>query len=276
MSIRWADGPSGGDAPRISIQVFHTPHRYQKHQPAFVRLLGPWRAVWLHWTRTGRLRTTACKKPPEVCVHCPESSFLYGYAPAALWQKDRGNNQEAWCPIVCGIPAQLMDSYSGQTGTGLALQLWRELVGKEWRLMWQVNEKDIKNLPMAAFDITPILEYWWGYEAKQAALQQQAKDTAWREDLNDLVEQAAPPAAPPKPTAPLPPPMPNGAPPRPPRPSRPAAAAPSAKIREIMARSNVIPFRRPVEATVEPATAAEVPEAPPAAKRARRGRKGGA
>jgi hypothetical protein len=274
MSIRWDFRPPGAAAPRIPVQPWYVPKHHTKVQPAFIRLLGACTSVWMHWDPTNYNRSTPCHT--ENCPFCNARSFRFAFAPALLWRRNTGNNQEGWATIIAGFPDQIMDSIGYGNGRGYLLSLWREKLRSGSKICWEVMDTEVKEQLDPAFDVTRPLERIWSFQERQRELAKKQTEQAWRDDLGELVDASAPPAAPPKPTAPLPPPMPNGAPPRPPRPTKPAARTNAAEIREIMARSNVIPFRRPVEASVEPATAAEVPEAPPAAKRARRGRKGGA
>jgi hypothetical protein len=276
MAIRWDNVPAGAAAPRIPIQVWHVPRGLVKQRPVYVRLLGPWRSVWLHWSNEGRPRTLPCLAPPEKCPLCPKRSFRAGYAPALRFQKECGNTQEGWQPIVCCIPDRMMDALPGVDVAGLLVAFWREGTNDKSWIAWEVLEEKVKNEPPPAFDVESILTHWWGVQARMAALAKKQQDDAWKGDLNALVETSEQPFPGPAETAKAPPPVVAPPPPARPSPNGHAPRGPLPLMRDLEVKLHILPL----PSTVEPAAAADLAdvelEQPKAAKRPRRSRKGGA
>jgi hypothetical protein len=232
--------------------VWNIPKGVPKTRPAYVRLLGDYLKVWLHWTTQGKIRSLPCHT--ENCPHCPDRSFLHGYAPALLWVEDRGNTQQGWVPIVCGLSCSLMDALEGIPAAGVLLAMWREGDSRKNWTGFEILETEVKDQPPPAFDVTPILKRVWGYQEKVQALEQQQQQQAGQAKPPEL----APPSSPIPPLAPPPAARPVELPP----PVKPAVAGearkPLPKMADLVASREpaILPFEPP--AKVEPATAEQL------------------
>lgn len=159
--IQWDNRPPSDSGPRIGIQVW-TPPPKSRH---YVRLLGPWRGVWLHWLNE---RTRPCLGETE-CQHCPDPDIRWmGYAPAQLWtfgppDTKSGVPKPAWMPIVCPITEQVATVLRPLQLPGLVVEIERRGKSAFGEMTAMVQEEmTAKNpTPPPPFDVVPILLRMW-------------------------------------------------------------------------------------------------------------------
>lgn len=146
-TIFWDDrSPSDSGAARVPIPVWNL----APNKKAFVRFLGPWRGVWLHWLD----HSFPCCGGG--CPFCAEgrATFWMGYAPALLWDA-------AWKAIVCPVSESVADVLGDRQLAGLVVELHRR--GRRPNSPWicAVIDRPLKDVLPPAFDVEPILRRLW-------------------------------------------------------------------------------------------------------------------
>lgn len=167
--IYWDDRPPS-DAPRrlpIPIWIIRPGGK------AFVRFLGPWRGVRLHWHQ-GRSRPCEGRGCP-LCA-AGEAARWQGYAPALLWDRDPEQPEKPiWRPIVCPITEAMAELLVDQVVTGLVIEVER-VRRRNGEITCTIQERPVKDPLPPAFDVVPILLRAWGIRTKPQLEREQAGD----------------------------------------------------------------------------------------------------
>lgn len=150
-SIRWDDrSPSNPGAPRLPIAVWSPP----PGTVDFIRFLGPWRGLWLHFQAE---RSHPCTDPD--CRLCEQSvpARWMGYAPALLWRP----SEKSWQPIVCPVTPGVADVLRDHVLPGLIVELRRPGRRRNGVIEARVVDRPVKDPLPPPFDVVPILQRMW-------------------------------------------------------------------------------------------------------------------
>lgn len=154
--IFWDDGPASPQGQRLPIPVWSI----RPGTKAFIRFLGAWSGVWLHWDKN---RTRPCHG--DNCPLCLEDNprRWSGYAPALLWTLDLKNPKMGhWKAIVCPITESMIEVLEGHEIAGLIVEVARPGRRHNGPIHCSIIEKQVKDPPPPAFDVKAILMKMWG------------------------------------------------------------------------------------------------------------------
>lgn len=155
-TIFWDDrSPSDAGASRLPILVWSLAPKRKE----FVRFLGPWRGVWLHWVEKA---THPCQGSGCVLCAAGHGSRWMGYAPALLWRLDPVEPRKStWVAIVCPVTESMAEQLRGRELAGLVVELHRQGRSTQSPIGCVVIDRPCKDALPPPFDVTPILLRMW-------------------------------------------------------------------------------------------------------------------